>query len=141
MFPLAETEVATASPSPGMESPTDEADEKEEGNEDAKTEARKNPCSDVRYKEKAPSDPGTGYGRTYGGPWWGGRGKGAYTPGPWHARKYGVRKHEQMVPDDSGPFQGIPKRMNEQTDRPEYLCRCFHIWHDPEDMEKTVSNV
>ena len=31
--------------------------------------------------------------------------------------------------------------MNEQTDRPEYLCRCFCIWHDPEDAEKTVSNM
>ena len=68
-------------------------------------------------------------------------GKRAYTPAPWHARKYGVRKHERMEPDDSGPSQGLPKRMNEQTERPEYLCRCFHIWYDPEDMEKTVSNV
>ena len=35
----------------------------------------------------------------------------------------------------------MPKRMNEQTERPEYQCRCFYIWYDPEDMDKTVSNM
>jgi hypothetical protein len=31
--------------------------------------------------------------------------------------------------------------MNGQTDRPEYKCVCFDIWYDPEDAEKTVSNM
>ena len=77
---LAETEVATASPSPAKASPTEEADEQEEGNTDPNTEVKNNPLTDVRCREKAPSDPGTGYERSYGNPWWGGRGKDAYTP-------------------------------------------------------------
>ena len=49
--------------------------------------------------------------------------------------------HEYMDPDEEGPSKGLTKRMNEQTGRPEYLCECFDIWHDPADKEKTVSNV
>jgi hypothetical protein len=34
----------------------------------------------------------------------------------------------------------LKKRVNEQTGRPECLCECFGLQHDPADREKSVSN-
>ena len=67
--------------------------------------------------------------------------KGGIRSSPLGREKYGIRAHEQMDHDEEGPHKGLPKRKNEQTGRPESLCKCSNIRHDPVDMEKTVSNV
>ena len=121
------TETEEASASPAKASPTEEADEKEERETEPTPTVNTNTYSDFRTREKAPSDPGTDFERANNHPWWGGKGKSTYNSTPWHARKYGAYKHTYMPPDESGPYKRLPKRMNGQTDRPEYMCTCFDI--------------
>ena len=130
------TETEEVSPSPARASPTEEADENEERESEPKPAANKNSYTDFRTREKAPSDPGTDYERSYNTPWWGGKGKNTYNSAPWNTRRHTAYKHTDMPPEVSGPYKGMPKRMNWQTDRPEYKRVCFDIWYDPEDAEK-----
>jgi hypothetical protein len=128
------TETEEVSPSKKA-SPTEEEEEREEWPEAPGHAPKKCQYSDFRKREKTLSDPGANRDRTHSQEWWSGKGRNSYSE-QWNTRRQATQKHIMMPPEDSGPFKGLPKRFNTQTDRHEYTCECFDVWYDPEDMEK-----
>ena len=125
---LSPTETEEASPSRTNASPGEEEEEQAERTRAPRDTPKRNPYKDCRTRTM--SDPGADWA-SYNQQWRSGKGH----------RKPAAQRHIEKPPEEEGPFKELPKRLNTHTDRHEYKCECFDIWYDPEDMEKSVSNM